>query len=289
VADHLSFTRAAIALDLSQSHVTTQIQKLESYLDSALFRRRGRAIELTERGKRLMSYARRLINLAREAEDSVKDRSTKALTIAAHESLAIYRLPEVLNHLRKISPDTLLRVAAIDDGRVSKAARDGMVDLAFVYTTRDDCDTNAIVLGGVRPVVVCSKHLPMSSTLQLSIADIRRFDGLVCSGPCPTRVSYESMLAEAGISDARLRDFPSIEAIKRCALHGLGYAVLPRDSVIAEIDRGELFEIQPPIEIENIFATLVVAPGRSSELNAVIQATRAVYTADPACGNLRSA
>jgi LysR family transcriptional regulator, glycine cleavage system transcriptional activator len=49
-AQHLSFTRAANELSLTQSAVSRHVQALEQLLEVSLFRRDGRRIELTEAG-----------------------------------------------------------------------------------------------------------------------------------------------------------------------------------------------------------------------------------------------
>ncbi len=52
-ARHLSFTKAAAERFLTQSAVSRQIKALEDDLGVALFRRRHRALDLTEDGRRL--------------------------------------------------------------------------------------------------------------------------------------------------------------------------------------------------------------------------------------------
>ncbi len=57
-ARHLSFTKAAAERFLTQSAVSRQIKMLEEDLGVALFRRRHRAIELTDDGRRLSEAVR---------------------------------------------------------------------------------------------------------------------------------------------------------------------------------------------------------------------------------------
>ncbi len=62
VARECSFTRAAARLDLTQGAVSLRIQALEGRLGGLLFRR-GRRLQLTDRGRRFLPYARRLLAL----------------------------------------------------------------------------------------------------------------------------------------------------------------------------------------------------------------------------------
>src|SRR5689334_2880721 len=57
-AEHLSFSRAANSLGVSIGAVSMQIRALEEYLRAPLFRRRGRIVQLTSEGERLLPKVR---------------------------------------------------------------------------------------------------------------------------------------------------------------------------------------------------------------------------------------
>jgi DNA-binding transcriptional LysR family regulator len=61
VAEELNFTRAAERLHMATSPLSQRIRDLERELDTALFRRASRAVELTEAGERLLPAARETI------------------------------------------------------------------------------------------------------------------------------------------------------------------------------------------------------------------------------------
>ena len=74
VADTMSFSRAAESVGRSQSTVSQQIAKLESQIGKGLLtRRKGRVIELTSEGGKLVQYARRILQLNDEAFASMSD------------------------------------------------------------------------------------------------------------------------------------------------------------------------------------------------------------------------
>lgn len=67
VADHRSFTRAAGALDRTQSAVSMQIKRLEARLGVELFRRTKATVDLTAVGEGFLGHARRMLVLNDEA------------------------------------------------------------------------------------------------------------------------------------------------------------------------------------------------------------------------------
>ena len=72
VAEHLQFTRAAEALGVTVSAASMQVQALEQYLGSPLFRRQGRLIELTVLGTQLLPKIRQGLNSLQDAIDEAR-------------------------------------------------------------------------------------------------------------------------------------------------------------------------------------------------------------------------
>src|SRR5271167_2491478 len=66
VAERGGFTRAAAMLGRTQSAVSMQMQRLEAQSGRRLLDRRGRRVELTAEGERLLGYARRILALQDE-------------------------------------------------------------------------------------------------------------------------------------------------------------------------------------------------------------------------------
>lgn len=67
VVDTGSLTRAARYVHRTQAAVSMQMKRLEEQVGASLFRKDGRTLALTEDGKLLVSYARRLLALHDEA------------------------------------------------------------------------------------------------------------------------------------------------------------------------------------------------------------------------------
>jgi DNA-binding transcriptional LysR family regulator len=66
------FNRAAEQIGRSQSAVSQQIHKLKERIGQPLFRKRGRALELTVAGEKVLAYARRILELNDEAVAAVR-------------------------------------------------------------------------------------------------------------------------------------------------------------------------------------------------------------------------
>jgi DNA-binding transcriptional LysR family regulator len=73
VADQRSFTRAATALNRTQSAVSMQVKRLEEQLQAELFHRTKANVDLSAAGERLLDYARRILSLNEEAVGRVRE------------------------------------------------------------------------------------------------------------------------------------------------------------------------------------------------------------------------
>ena len=72
VAEHGGVLAASKLLHTVQSNITARIKRLEEELDTALFYRKGRKLELTPAGTTLLEYANKLIQLEQQAGIAVR-------------------------------------------------------------------------------------------------------------------------------------------------------------------------------------------------------------------------
>ena len=130
-ARQLSFTRAGQELHVTQAAISHQVKALEQWLGLALFRRRGRAIVLTENGQTYLTAVREGLDLLATATDRLTKRQDSGiLTVSTLASFAAAWLVPRLGRFRNSYPDIDVRVTASDD--IVDFARDD-VDLAIRY------------------------------------------------------------------------------------------------------------------------------------------------------------
>ncbi|MEE9333009.1 MAG: LysR substrate-binding domain-containing protein [Granulosicoccaceae bacterium] len=115
-ARHLSFTRAAQELNLSQAAVSQQIRNLEAFLGVKLFIRANRSVRLSPAGKEFQhSVSGLLRQLASAANDIKAPASRIRLTIAADQSVASMWLMPRLTDFQSKYPDIAVRLIASDE------------------------------------------------------------------------------------------------------------------------------------------------------------------------------
>ncbi|WGO84020.1 transcriptional regulator GcvA [Arsenophonus apicola] len=130
-ARHLSFTKAAAELYVTQAAISHQIKGLENFLGLKLFRRRNRSLLLTEEGQSYYLDIKEIFSSLREATRKLQALSTKgALTVSLLPSFAIQWLVPRLSSFNHAYPDIDVRIQAVDH-EGDKMADD--VDVAIFY------------------------------------------------------------------------------------------------------------------------------------------------------------
>ncbi|HEK1833614.1 TPA: transcriptional regulator GcvA [Proteus mirabilis] len=130
-ARHLSFTKAAEELFVTQAAVSHQIKTLEEFLGLKLFRRRNRSLLLTEEGQSYYLDIKEIFSSINEATRKLLARSAKgALTVSFSPSFAIQWLVPRLSGFNQAYPGIDVRIQAVDREE-DKLADD--VDVAIFY------------------------------------------------------------------------------------------------------------------------------------------------------------
>src|SRR3954451_16357946 len=113
VVDAGGFTRAGERVHRTQSTVSQQIERLEEDVGQVLLHRDGKDVRTTEAGERLLSYARRLLSLAEEARDVLREPDGEgAIRLGIPEDFAAYRLGGMAGGRSRSPPRVSARVCA---------------------------------------------------------------------------------------------------------------------------------------------------------------------------------
>ncbi len=136
VAETLSFTKTAEKLFMAQSSVSAQIRALEDELDVKLFDRIGRKVLITDAGRKLSDYARRIEDMTDEIRSEVTDTRYMRgrLTIRIPETLATVYMPAIIEQFHNTNPEVKLNFINCSDLQLREELNSGRIDLAFLMT-----------------------------------------------------------------------------------------------------------------------------------------------------------
>lgn len=227
VAEEGSVTRAAQRLQYVPSNVTGRIRQLEEGLQTPLFIRSNRGMELTPAGERLLGYARQILNLLDEAEKFVQaeDAPRGPLRIGAIESAAAAHLPGRLAAYYARYPHVSLSLATGNSRVLMQQVLDRELDGAFVYGPVPHSQLEQIPSYDEELVL-------LSEAGAASLQEQLQKPMLILSTGCTHRSRVERLLAEAGVQHPQIMEFGSLEAVLGGVASGLGVALLPRSNTV---------------------------------------------------------
>lgn len=162
VAEHLSFTKAAAALHVSQPALSQQVRQLEESLGAQLFDRSGRTTRLTDAGDVYLLYARRAHQELREAKNAihdVSDLSRGSLRIAVTPTFTTYLVGPLIEAFHTRHPKITVNLKEISQERIEELLLAGELDVGIAFDEINTPDIEAIpLLNETLALVVNRKH-----------------------------------------------------------------------------------------------------------------------------------
>jgi len=195
-----SYARASEHLGRSTSAVSAQLKKLEEQAGTAIFRKSGRGLALTEAGETMLAFARRLLDLNDEAVSAVKGGDlTGDIRFGVQEDLSEALLPDILGRFARAHPRARIEARLARNADLQSRIAAGNLDLAIAWGDR--------TRSGATPMV--GEHLadvPMQwiAPANLSLQRWTRESGnalplVMFDPPCLFRATATEMLDRAGI------------------------------------------------------------------------------------------
>lgn len=170
VADRGSFTRAAVALHVSQPALSLAIGKLEDDLGTRLFERGDRYVRPTEAGERLIEHARGLLEAADRARQAVAPSApaVHVLRLGAPALLASAWLPGALAAFVDRRPDVRLHVAVAGARSVEAQVAAGDLDLGLISEYQPSGRVEATALFEAVLGACLAEHHPLAGRTHMT-------------------------------------------------------------------------------------------------------------------------
>ncbi len=251
VAERQHVTRAAEALNLTQSAASSAIHALEESFQVKLFHRVGRGIELTEAGRLFLDEARGVLaraDVARLHLAELGGLRRGTLRMHASQTIASYWLPRHLMAFRRAHPQVELVLRVGNTAEVAVAVRDGTAEIGLIEGTIDHPGLVEREVARDQLVIVVAPDHPWASRPgAFGAADLLGSEWVMREPGSGTRSEFESALTDAGIDPAALPvalELPSNEAV-RAAVEAGGAATAISASVASpSIEAGLLVAVK---------------------------------------------
>jgi LysR family glycine cleavage system transcriptional activator len=240
-ARHLSFTRAATELNLTQTAISHRIKELEGLLSVELFTRKQNAVTLTDDGRSYLEAIRPALAQIASATDSVSSGSENRLNITCMSAFAVKCLIPALVDFRQRNADIALRITP---ALVTERATLNDFDIAIWHGVNDwpGCDVTQIRHEEIFPV--CAPELLVAGKGLITPADLSNYTVVRTVSPIITD-EWPVWLQHAGAAPAEFGSEIYCESLYfslSAALGGLGIGIGRTSLVEKDLAAGRLVE-----------------------------------------------
>jgi DNA-binding transcriptional LysR family regulator len=245
VARHLSFTKAARELFISQPAITKHIQELENIYKVQLFNRIGGKISLTPQGEIFLKHANEILAqyklLANEME-LVTEQFSGELKIGASTTIAQYLIAPLLADFFVRFPQVKVSLFTGNSEQIEDALENKKIDIGLVEGSRRSNHLKYSPLAKDELVLVTSSQNPIGESV--AVTDIATLPLVLREVGSGTLEVIEKALLENGIklSDLNiLLHIGTTEGIKNFLKTSKNsYAIVSIISVLEELKNNDL-------------------------------------------------
>jgi DNA-binding transcriptional LysR family regulator len=247
------FSKAAHALGYAQSTVTTHIKALENDLNIPLFDRLGKKVLLTKAGHQFHPYALELLAIYEKAQEIPQnsDHLEGTLTITSNESLAVYRLPQLLRTYKQENPKINIVLETNTNEQALKKLHEGETDVIFIIGESIEhndfitCNLCNETFGWIFPA-----HFPSNTDPLLLLQDTQF---IFTEQNCGYRPMVDRFLRQSGRNPNKTFETSNVEVIKQSVMCELGISILPYIVVQESFQKEQLcFQpIETPVVIQS--------------------------------------
>ena len=249
VAKHLSFTKAAETLFMTQPAVTFQIKQLEEHLNTRLFDRAQGRIALTPAGQVALEYAQRILALSAELDTRLKEMSGHAagpLMIGASMTIGEYVLPRLIGEFKASFPAVVPTLFVGNSEAVQERVAERTLDLGFIESGSPLPSLQSEVCCEDELHVVCAPTHPLAKEAFALPASLTQHAYISREAGSGTRLVIDRYLQQVGVSPDsmnRVVELGSPEAIKGLVATGMGFAIMSRVIAAKELQLGSLIQV----------------------------------------------
>jgi len=247
-----SFSRAAKACLLSQPTVSEHIRYLEIYLGVQLFDRLGREVVPTQAGDILYSYARRMLNLRREASRTIeryRGKMSGELELGGSTIPGQYILPALIGRFKENSADIRITLVVADTMKITNMVLDGSLELGVVGARMKNSKLQFDQLFNDELVLTVPPEHQWANRSKITLAELSEAPFIMREHGSGTRMMMLRILEQSGFEHGKLdvvAEMGSTEAIRQGIKARVGVSILSRLAIGDDLRFQQLRSI--PIE-----------------------------------------
>ena len=248
VYEQQSYSKAGELLGLTQPAVSSQIRQLEQALNQPLFEYVGRRLFTTAAAERLSLSINRMFQELHDLQNdlaALEGNVSGELRLVAVNT-AQYVVPYMLRAFLNLYPQVRISVKVVNRAAAIKRLNDNSDDLVIMGMVPTEKPLTSLPFLDNELVPVVPDGHPLLSRHDLTAQEFLDAGLLVRESGSGSRLALEVHSQQQRLTIKPAMEIGSNDAVKHAVMAGLGVAVLPRLSILPELELGTLKVLEIP-------------------------------------------
>lgn len=272
IADCGSLSQASLALHVVQSALSHNLSQLENELETPLFHRKPRGVDLTEAGKILYDYAQSVLSTIEVAKKKIavcSEEDRHQIWIGSNHTATHMMLPELPRTLFNEFPG--VKIGYVEDlsSILISYLVEGKADLVLCYNPPDDLP---LVVTSILEEPVCCVGTPdilPDPDTPIKFEEIMKMPLILSGQEGNMRGIMKQQKQAKQLEQSCIMEINSLPVLISVLKDGLGCSVLSAATIYREIEQGEL--VVRPIVDPEIKRVLCVAFSEATEHREILE------------------
>ncbi|MGG4145061.1 LysR family transcriptional regulator [Paenibacillus algorifonticola] len=245
VVRHESFTKAAEALHITQPTISKMIKNLEDELQTPLFIRSGKKVQLTDAGQAIVAQSQDIVRLFKTLQNELNDVTDfrKGLVrIGLPPMISSIMFPEIVSLFVKRYPGLTIRL--IEEGSLTVEAEvaSGAIDAGIVMmpVRNDQFEVFPVQTASLR--VVMHRQHPLAGRSKLTLRELEQEAFIMYREDFALHARIIDECARLGFKPKIMLESSQWDFICETVAVGLGIALLP-EAICQKLDTSRIHTI----------------------------------------------
>ncbi|PWJ95524.1 DNA-binding transcriptional LysR family regulator [Oceanotoga teriensis] len=244
VVDEGSMTNAAKKLFITQPSISQAIIELEKYYEIKIFERLSKKLYITSNGKKLLSYARHIISMFDEMEETIKKEKEKnLLKIGASVTIGTCILSNISKKFIQKHPKTSIKSKIANTSIIEKLILKNDLDFGLTEGPIHNQDIIYKPFMEDKLIAICGKNNPLKKEKDINIEILSKQPLILREVGSGTRELFEIKMKEKNLPLNIVWECNNSEAIKNAVISDIGISVISEKAVMKELSEKSLFKI----------------------------------------------
>lgn len=251
-----SFTKAAQKLSLTQPAASQHVRQLEKELGVTIFVRGEGNLKLTSEGEIVIKYAKRIVSLYQNLQQSLKDerRHARKITVGITHTSESNIMVEVLAKYSSFNEGTRITIISDAINNLYMKLKTYEIDLAIVEGRITDPNFNSVMLDTDSLILAVSNKNPLSKKSMVTLNELKKENLILRLPDSGTRNLFISHLESNNVSLDEFNvilEVDNVATIKDLVRRDFGVSILARSACANELKKGKM----AGLPIENLSMT----------------------------------